>query len=97
MAQEDFHRWVSVIACDTGVEVLPDSLDSVVVGTVRRQKVEHDTTFELSEEALGNLARVNDVVIHDKMDAASLGAVLDKLCDEVTEQRTPFAWTADGG
>ena len=55
-------RWVRSVWAG-----LPDGLPPVVVRAVRGQEVQHHSVPELSEEALRQLARVNDVVGDDEV------------------------------
>ena len=45
------------------VEFLPDALDAIRVGTVRRQEVEHDAVAQLDERLLGELGVVDAVAV----------------------------------
>src|SRR5262249_48100891 len=59
------HVLTPVIARDVGMQVLPQSLDPVVVRAIRRQEVQPDPPAEPGQRRLGDLAGMDPVVVQD--------------------------------
>ena len=67
------HCLAFMIASDVGMNVLPSSLDSVVIWTVWRQKVENQSTaLRCVQAGLYQWGRVNREVIQNDMDLPGL-------------------------
>src|SRR6202789_1854682 len=86
-----------MVARDVGMEVLPDALDAVRVGAVRRQEVEHDAALERLEEAEGRACRVDAVVVEDDVDVPHAPPVaLVQQLQEIAEQAGVLSCGARG-
>src|SRR4051812_34604305 len=87
VVEQAVHRLAVVVACDVGVEVLPNTLDAVRVGAVRRQEVEQDASAQRVESAEGRACRVDGVVVEDDVDAPHVWSVaLVQQFKEIAEQ-----------
>nr|UXE44921.1 hypothetical protein Hi04_10k_c3883_00030 [uncultured bacterium] len=62
-ARSVLQRWLRV-------EVEPDALDAIVIGTVRRQEGKDDAVSERLEDARGRLTLVDAVVVEHEMNAS---------------------------
>ena len=76
MAEEPIHgsnegvdAAMAMVSRDVIMELLPESLDDVVVRRVRRQEVQHDAPGELGELCGHHFCLVDDVVVEHQMDA----------------------------
>src|SRR6266571_2360163 len=78
----------SVVAGDIGVEVLPDTFDSVRVRTVGRQEVQDDMAAELLESAQRHCSLVNAVVVEDDVDTSSASIEDRDSSQQVAKQRS---------
>lgn len=69
------HVGAAVVPGYTCMQVPPDSLDGVELGRVGGQEVENHLAVHVLEGLLGLLAAMDDVVVHDQVDASRLGVV----------------------
>ena len=97
MSHQFLDRLAPVIAGHVRVQVEPHTLDVVVVGAVGREEVEYDTAPKLGQERLGLLARVDDVVVEDEVDAPGAAVLGCQLLDQAAEQVTALARSLDPG
>src|SRR5688572_25248130 len=81
---ERTHARAAVVPSDVAMEVAPEPLDAVVLGTVGRQEVQDEHADPL-EIALGLLALVNHVVVEDQVDPACLRVGRPQLFEERDE------------
>src|SRR6266567_898006 len=88
IGQEGGHGSASVVAGDIGVEVLPDTFDSVRVRTVGRQEVQDDMAAELLESAQRHCSLVNAVVVEDDVDTSSASIEDRDSSQQVAKQRS---------
>src|ERR1700758_393539 len=86
LVEELHHRLAAMVARDVGVQVLPDALDAIVVGAVRRQEVEHDSLAESGQDLDGALGGMDAIVVHDEMDAASTPVPTSEQPEQLTEE-----------
>ena len=70
-----FQDTAGMVAGDVVVQVFPDALDAIVIGAVRRQKVQLHTAKQRNQCQLRPLAAVNFVVVRDHVNAARLGVI----------------------
>src|SRR5260370_15426009 len=87
IGQESGHGSTSVVAGDIGVEILPDTFDSVRVRTVRRQEVQDDMAAELLESAQRHCSLVNAVVVENDVDTSSASIEDRDSSQQVAKQR----------
>ena len=59
-----------MVASDVGVQVEPNTLDAVGVGTIGGQEVQDDTAAQLVEQSQHGASLVHAIVVDDEMDAA---------------------------
>ena len=98
VAHQRSHVVAGVVAGDVGVEVSPGSFDAVVVGAVRRQKVELETLPFFGCETDANLFGVVDgVVIQNDVDRLRGRVALNEFPQQQDEQQAVllFAFHAD--
>ena len=95
--KQDVHRFALVIARHVGMEVLPDALDAIVVGAVRRQKVKDYFAVQLGEVVPCELGRVDDEVVADDVDGASVRIVGDERVEQRAEERAVLLGRLDPG
>src|ERR1700721_4010935 len=88
VVEELVHGLAAVVARDIGVEVLPDALDPVGIRTVGRQEVEHDSSAEGLEGPVRLVRRVDAVVVHDEVHAASTAVAAGEEPEQLTEERS---------
>jgi hypothetical protein len=74
-----------MIAGDVGVEVLPKTLDAIVVWAVGWQEVEANAT-KPSQSAAGLTTLVDAIVVQDDMDAFSVCIVLSQFLKKLNEE-----------
>src|SRR5260370_36599980 len=76
VVEESAEGQTAMVACDVGVQVLPDALDAVGVGAVGRQEVQDDAATEAGEGLGRETGLVDAVVVEEAGDAAraALGA-----------------------
>ena len=87
-------RAMGMVPRDAGVQVLPLTLDLVVVGAVGRHEVQADPV-ETRQGELDDPALVNDVVVEDDVDGARRAVGLLQGPQEVDEQPSDLADTLD--
>src|SRR5271170_5607371 len=75
VGEELLHRLAAVVAGDVGMEVLPDALDAIGIGTVRREEVQNDPAAERVENATSRVRRVDAVVVDDEVDSADAAPI----------------------
>ena len=67
---ELLHVPAAMVSRDGSVEVAPEPLDLVLVGTIGREEMEHNSAVGLFHILACPLAGVNDVVVQDEVNAA---------------------------
>ena len=55
VGEQLLHRATAMIARDVGVEVLPDALDAVRVGAVRREEMQDHAAIERLQRSMGRV------------------------------------------
>jgi len=91
------HRLTLMIARNIAMQILPDALDAIVIGTVRRQKVQDHFAIELGEMALRDLRRVDDEVVADDVDGPRVGVLSDERVEHGAEERAVLLGRFDPG
>jgi len=86
---ESLHGPTPVVPCNVVVQVLPDPLDSIVVGAVRRQEVELQPLRRgRLHRQLHLMAVVDAIVVENDMDPFGVGVSLrDQLVEKIQEQQ----------
>src|SRR5512132_1506318 len=88
VAEQGLHGRAAVVAGDVRVEVLPDALDGVGVGTVGRKEVEDDAAAELREDTARRVGRVDAVGVDEEVDSLHPRVVAaGEESQEIAEQR----------
>ena len=82
---------VAVISGDVVVELLPQSLDDVVIGRVRREEVKHDSPAEGLELTLHTMRLVDDVVVEHQVNAAGAPVTSRQESQELNEELSGLA------
>src|ERR1700730_1156284 len=77
-----------MVSGDLGMQILPDALDLVVLGAVRRQRMQFDAAPRTPQRPLRQVTAVDAVVVHDHMDHLGLGVTLPQLDQQADEQPT---------
>ena len=83
-----------VISRHVGIEILPETLNGVVLWTIGRKEVKPNSA-EAMDRPARLVAVVNPVVVEDDVDEASAGADLMELVEERHEERPRLLRTAD--
>ena len=75
----------TVSARNDGVQVA-HTVDAIVVRAVGREEVEYHSAVELVEEVPSLLARVDDLIVDDEMDALRVAIFCDELPDQLAKE-----------
>jgi len=76
---------VSIGGLLAGVQVA-HTVDAIVVRAVGREEVEYHSAVELVEEVPSLLARVDDLIVDDEMDALRVAIFCDELPDQLAKE-----------
>lgn len=68
-----------MIPGDIGMQVTPHALYAIVIGTIRRQEVQYDSTIQSRQSGLGLETAVNAIVVEDQMDTFRLRIIGHRL------------------
>ena len=83
-----------VIASYVGVEILPGTLDLVVVRAIGRKKVECKTLASLGGQGSGNFfGTVDGIFVQDHVDLFGVRVSFVQLPEELNEKQTVLAIT----
>src|SRR2546428_1249456 len=94
-AQQLVDGAAAMVPGDVGVQIEPQALDPVLVGAVRRQKVEPQLGAVVAEPGLGQAALVDDVVVENQMDATGPAVGVQQRAQQVEEQPARLAVAGD--
>src|SRR5258708_15371121 len=92
VVEQSSHGLGAVVTSHVGVQVLPDALDTVGVGAVGRQEVQHDATAESGESFAGAASLVDAVVVDDEVDAACASIVAGQQPEQLAQDRALLAF-----
>jgi len=81
-----------MIAGDVGVEILPTSLDAIVVGAVRREKVKDDAAVHVGEDSSDQFAVVDAVVVDDEVNSSRAAVGVDDAKEQQREKHAVLSW-----
>src|SRR5215471_15843114 len=79
-----------VVSSYIRVELKPQALDVILVGTVRGQKVEPESASPLGERHLDDLAGMNGVVVEDQVKHSGSAIASQQSAQQVQEEPAPF-------
>ena len=61
-----------MVACDIRMQILPDTLNGIMVRTVRWQKVQPDSFRKIHQRHRDDVAAMNAVIVQDHVDGTDL-------------------------
>src|SRR6202050_4188335 len=79
-----------MVACDIRMQILPDTLNGIMVRTVRWQKVQPDSFRKSHQSHRDDEAAMNAVIIQDHVDDFRAGIHLRQLVEQVPKEPTVF-------
>src|SRR5713101_5321112 len=79
-----------MISGDVCMELEPEPLDAVLVGTVGGEKVQPDSTSPLGQGGLHDLALMDDVVVEDQVKHPGTAIAPQQSAQQIQEEPAPF-------
>ena len=96
LTHQFFHGTALVVAGNVVVKIAPHTFDAIVIGTVRREEVQHDAAVQPRECRFGLNTAVDAVVVEDQVDPLGRWVVAaDKLPQLEDEQLAVLAVRLD--